>query len=330
MDYRQANKNRVITFAVLIVMMLGLYARAVHAGPMRDRFAHMHVTSANGAPANGVPVHSDDVDEDGRTGDLALPSDIQVVRDVAYGLDNEQRFDVYLPPGTPLQNAPVILMVHGGGWYRGDKAMKSVVENKVKHWVGKGYVFISTNYRLLPKAAPLEQADDVARALAIVQRRADSWGGDPSRVILMGHSAGAHLVALLAAAPDKALRLGAQPWLGTIMLDSAALDVVQLMGQPHAALYDNAFGNDPLYWRRASPYHQLTAGAAPMLMVCSTQRTASCPAAQQFSARAATLGVRTHVAEQDLSHRDINQLLGEPGRYTATVDTFIHSILPVR
>lgn len=63
-----------------------------------------------------------------------------------------------------------------------------------------------------------------------------------------------------------------------------------------------------------------------MRTVCSTHRAASCPASQPFSAHAATLGIRTHVSEQDLSHRDINLVRGEPGRYTATVDAFIHSL----
>lgn len=309
-------------FAAFIAMAFLALGGTAEAGPLRERLAQARTATAQ----------SDDIGVDEEAGDAALPPGIQVLRDVAYGADDEQRFDVYLPRGTQLQNAPVILMVHGGGWYRGDKAMKSVVENKAKHWVGKGYVFISTNYRLVPKAAPVEQAEDVARALGVAQRRAASWGGDPSRFILMGHSAGAHLVALLAAEPEKARQHGAQAWLGTVMLDGAALDVVEVMEQRHAPLFDNAFGSDPRYWRRASPYHQLTAGAAPMLMVCSTQRPAACPQAENFSARAATLGIRAHVSRQDLSHREINMLLGEPGResarYTAAVDAFIQSLLP--
>lgn len=56
-----------------------------------------------------------------------------------------------------------------------------------------GYALVSTNYRLSPAAHPLEQADDVARALALVQQQAPQWGADPRRLVLMGHSAGAHL-----------------------------------------------------------------------------------------------------------------------------------------
>ena len=63
-----------------------------------------------------------------------------------------------------------------------------------------GIIFVSVDYRMLPQQDALAQADDVARALAFAQSRARSWGGDPGKFILMGHSAGAHLVALLAAA----------------------------------------------------------------------------------------------------------------------------------
>lgn len=318
----QASQQQYRTLRTCIVtLMLALAAHAAVAGSLRERLAQRGAAQSQG----------ESLDEEAATGEVtALSGEVQVIRDVAYGRDNEQRFDVYLPGSTQLHNAPVILMVHGGGWYRGDKAMRAVVENKAVHWVGKGFIFISTNYRLLPKAAPLEQAEDVARALAVAQQRAASWGGDPSRFILMGHSAGSHLAALLAAAPEKAQRLGAQPWLGAVLLDSAALDVVQIMEQRHAPLYDRAFGDDPLYWRRASPYHQLTAGAVPMLMVCSTRRDAACPQAYRFGDRAAALGIRTQVSEQDLSHREINQLLGEPGRYTATVDAFIRTLLHPR
>jgi acetyl esterase/lipase len=131
---------------------------------------------------------------------------------VAYGGDAAQRFDVYAP--REAKGAPVIFMVHGGSWFYGDKRETAVVEHKVERWAPKGYVFISVNYRMVPKADPLEQARDVARALAFAQSRAKEWGGDPSKFILMGHSAGAHLVGLLSANPAEAVKLGAKPWLG--------------------------------------------------------------------------------------------------------------------
>src|SRR3546814_1535129 len=81
----------------------------------------------------------------------------------------------------------------------------------------------------LREADPVTQAADVGHALAAVQARAAGWGGDPARILLIGHSAGAHLVAFLAADAGFAKRQGAKPWLGTVSLDSAALDVVELM-----------------------------------------------------------------------------------------------------
>src|SRR5688572_21089264 len=139
----------------------------------------------------------------------ASAADLRVASNVAYGAHARHVLDVYANPGA--RNAPVILMVHGGGWRFGDKTHANSIDGKIAHWVPRGVVFVSTNYRLLPDADPLEQAEDVAHALAAVQERIHEWGGDGSRVVLMGHSAGAHLVALVAS--DAKLRALAKPWL---------------------------------------------------------------------------------------------------------------------
>jgi acetyl esterase/lipase len=165
--------------------------------------------------------------QEGEGARAALPAGVKLTPDVSFGQAERQRFDVYAPDGA--KNAPVIFMVHGGAWRFGDKKAAKVVDNKVARWVPKGFIFISANYRMVPEADPLEQARDVARALAMAQSKAATWGGDPSKFILMGHSAGAHLVALLTAAPGEALKEGARPWLGVVCLDSAALDLVAIM-----------------------------------------------------------------------------------------------------
>ena len=258
---------------------------------------------------------------------LPAPAGVHRIADIAYGPDVRQRFDVYLPDAPPAPHAPVIVMVHGGAWMVGNKALPQVVGNKVARWVTRGAVVVSVGYRLVPQVGPLDQADDVARALAKVQQLAPSWGADPERVALMGHSAGAHLVALLAASPTLAQRAGARPWLGTVALDSAALDLSALMRQPHARFYDRVFGSDPALWRAASPTDVLTAGAPPMLLVCSTQRAdASCAQAQRFAALANSRGVRASVSEQDLSHLQINDTLGLPGAETDAVQAFFDTI----
>lgn len=256
----------------------------------------------------------------------ATPDGVKVLRNVAYGPDKLQAMDVYLPPNA--KSAPIILMAHGGGWRRGGKANPGVYENKVARWVPKGFIFVSVNYPMVPESDPVEQADHIARALAAVQEAAPGWGGDPARVILMGHSAGAHLVSLLNADPSRAARLGAKPWLGTVSLDSGALDVPAIMNRPHFELFDTAFGDDPAFWEAASPMHHLTRDGPPWLGVCSSPRRTSCSANETYADKAQSLGVRAEVLGQALNHGEINSELGKPGAYTDAVEAFMASLDP--
>ncbi|CAN7665458.1 alpha/beta hydrolase [Acidovorax sp. LjRoot74] len=266
----------------------------------------------------------------------ALPTGVQRIADVPYGTDPAQRMDVYVPtsPTTGTNSllasavrAPVIFMVHGGGWRHGDKAMGRVVQEKVNRWVPKGFILISINYRMLPDAPVAVQERDVQAALMAAQQRAGTWGGDPGRFILMGHSAGAHLVALLNARAPQALREGAWPWLGTVVLDSAVMNVPAYMRAPHMPLYDDAFGADPAYWRLLSPLHQWTAGAPPVQMVCSTERADQpCHQAEALARHVHSLGGRAEVLPQDLSHGEINAQLGLESPYTRAVEAFMGSL----
>jgi acetyl esterase/lipase len=254
-----------------------------------------------------------------------LPAGTQVQRDLVYGNEPAQALDVYSLPGQGRER-PVILMVHGGAWAFGDKDYRGVVQAKLAHWLPRGYVFVSVNYRMLPAQPVSGQADDIARALAYVQRHAREWGGDPERVTLMGHSAGAHLVALLSADPARALAFGARRWPATVALDSGAFDVVEIMQRRHLRLYDRAFGADPASWQALSPLYQLRRGAVPVLAVCSTQRfDQPCTQAQDYTARARELGVAGEVLPQDLDHGEINKELGAKENYTRAVDSFIAS-----
>lgn len=258
--------------------------------------------------------------------DEARPAETRVMHDIAYGSDPRQRFDVYLPPSP--RHAPVIFLVHGGGWAFGDKTGPGVVDSKAAYWLPKDYVLVSVNYRMLPDAKPMEQADDVARALAAAQRMAASWGADSRRFVLMGHSAGAHLVALLGADPERLAAAGAIRPRGVVSLDSAAMDVVQIMEFPrHPRLYDRAFGENPRDWVAVSPYHQLRSGALPMLAVCSSRRFDACPQARRLAQKAATFGARVDVLPEDLSHAEINRTLGQPSDYTARVNAFIAALV---
>lgn len=279
-----------------------------------------------GAPARAAALHDplDDGPPEAAAPDPAAPPGSRVLRDIAYGEAKAQRMDVYIPAGAA--RAPVVVMVHGGFWAVGDKAAPGVAGAKMAHWLRQGMIFVSVNYRLLREADPVAQATDIGHALAAVQARAAAWGGDPGRILLAGHSAGAHLVAYLAADAGFARRQGARPWLGTLVLDSAALDVVEIMQRTHLRFYNRVFGDKAAYWRQASPLYHLSAAPAPLLVVCSTRRTDSCPPAKVFAAKAASLGGRAELLPVDLGHRDINRRLGEAGPYTAAVDAFVKSL----
>jgi acetyl esterase/lipase len=261
--------------------------------------------------------------------EAAVPAGVQRIADVPYGSHPRQRMDVYVPTGLApsAARAPVIFMVHGGGWRHGDKAMGRVVQEKVARWVPQGFVLISANYRLLPETPVALQERDVQAALMAAQQRAPQWGADPARFILMGHSAGAHLVALLNARAPQALREGAWPWLGTVSLDSAMMNVPSRMRAPHPPLYDDAFGADPAYWVALSPLHQWTAGAPPLQMVCSTQRGDNpCQQSDAMARHVRAQGGRAEVLPQDLDHGEINAQLGRESDYTRAVEAFMASL----
>lgn len=283
--------------------------------------------AATADPGMGAAVDDEASLADGgatETKPFPLPAGAVLESDLAYGTDARQRLDVYRP--SAAHAAPIIVMVHGGAWMRGGKRVWRVVKNKVEHWVPKGYVFVSVDYRMVPQADPLAQAGDVARALAYVEAHAGAWGGDPARIVLMGHSSGAHLVALLAAEPSIAAGAGAKPWLATVALDSGAMDVSRIMQRRHPRLYDMAFKGDPDYWRAASPTLLLKGRpVTPVLAVCSSRRRDSCPQAQAFAARATEFGGHVEVMPVDLKHAQVNDYLGLPGPYTSGVEAFLRA-----
>lgn len=317
-----------IAFTLALSCTLVLGASSATAGTLWERLKERRAAMADARSAErGGEQEQNLEDPYGDDGATRTAAGRKVLRDVPYGRDPKQRMDIYLPTDTQGSGpAPVIFMVHGGAWRTGDKRMGRVVDNKTARWLPRGFVFVSVNNRLLPEADPLDQVRDVAQALAVAQGQASGWGADPQQFILMGHSAGAHLVALLAASPTLASEAGAKPWLGTVALDSAALDVAPIMQRKHYKLYDPAFGTDPAFWRAASPMQQLQSGAKPVLAVCSSRREESCEQARGFVAHAGALGVRAQVLPQDLSHGDINAQLGLPGGYTQAVEAFMASL----
>ena len=254
-------------------------------------------------------------------------TNVQTLKNVAYGPHPQQVMDVYFPVKalTDKTPAPLIVMVHGGAWSRGDKNNASVVKNKMDYWTKQNWIFISINYRLVPDVTVQQQTQDIAEALIYIQKQAPNWHADSKRLVLMGHSSGAHLVSLLTTRP---LWLTSQPkpWRATVALDSAAYHVEKIMQTRHARLYDQAFGDQPSNWRALSPTFQLQQALPAFLAVCSTTRPDQpCAQAQQFIQQAQKLGTKVQLLPLPLSHIEINKSLGKNNPYTQAVNQFIQS-----
>ena len=198
-----------------------------------------------------------------------LLSKTKALKNIAYGSHPQQAMDVYFPtqPLTDKTPAPLIVMVHGGAWTIGDKNKAAVVKNKVDYSSKQGWVFISINYRLVPDVTVQQQTQDIAEALIYIQKQAPNWHADSKRLVLMGHSAGAHLVSLLATRPLW-LTSQPQPWRATVALDSAAYHVEKIMQNRHSRFYDQAFGDQPSNWKALSPISQLHQALPAFLAVC--------------------------------------------------------------
>ncbi|ESQ76540.1 alpha/beta hydrolase [Asticcacaulis sp. YBE204] len=304
---------RILPLCLALMMTVAVPAATLaQSGPIRERLKDRMADRLQTKKA-----------EEARPIDLSAIAAGAKKQTLAYGTDALQAIDVYTPANA--KNAPMIVMVHGGAWKIGDKGNTGSIENKLKHWLPKGYIVISVNYRLLPAADAYGQADDIATALAFIQKNAVKWGGDVNRLILMGHSAGAQLVAVTSADPSVVTAKGGRLWSGTVVLDSATMDLQATMSQKRLpAFYTEAFGSDPAKWSKASPLARLTPQAVPMMIVCSTKRPDKpCAQADTLSAKLKSLGKPAPVQKEALSHADINRLVGTPGAYTEAIDAFI-------
>jgi len=327
--------------SALVAIVVGL-SFELRAGPLRDRLlarAQSGDGASNGDQSEAFGRGMSCAEWAKRVDRLALRAQGRNAgprpdrADLAYGPAPRERLDVFLP-ATPVRGgAPILLMVHGGGWCVGDKAMAGVTEAKVARWVPRGFVFVSVNYPMVNQGADaLAQAGEIAKAVAFVQAHARAWGGDPRKVVLMGHSAGAHLVSLVNADAELRRRHGAGDVLGAISLDAGAIDVPKQMPNVYPFLkqrYREAFGDSEARWVAASPYHRVDRRAAPWLGVCSTTRTDDpCGQASAYVEKSRGLGVRAEVLPLPMSHGAINKDLGADTDYTREVERFMAALDP--
>lgn len=144
--------------------------------------------------------------------------------DLAYGPEPSQRLDVHPSP----EPGPLLILLHGGGWESGSRAeLQDLIPSLMQH----GYTVANLDYRTTSEAKAPAAAEDVRRAIEWVSSRAGNWGADPSRMVLMGFSAGAHLALLAALAPDTAIE-GPQCHPAAIVSFWGVTDVAPLLEGP--------------------------------------------------------------------------------------------------
>lgn len=251
-----------------------------------------------------------------------------------YGNDSLQALDLWVPEGA--KNAPLVLFVHGGGWKRGSKN-NATGRALPAHMLAQGYAFASIDYRLVPKNTVEEQAGDVAAALAHVLKRAGELGIDRSRVVITGHSAGAHLVALVGT-DERYLKKAGLSFAdidGVMPNDGAAYDVAaQIAGAGPMMLetYKQAFGTDPARQQALSPIAQAAGPNAPAFLLLHVQRPDAAAQSKALAEALKTSGSQAEVAGfpgQGLKgHMEINRRLGRAD-YAATVvmDNWLKTVL---
>ncbi|WP_428630518.1 alpha/beta hydrolase [Sphingopyxis sp.] len=254
---------------------------------------------------------------------------------IAYGSDPLQVLDIWRAKGAKGA-APLIVYVHGGGWKRGSKD-NATGRFKPVHYPEQGYAFASMNYRLVPAATVEQQAADVVGAVKALVDRASALGIDRRRIVLMGHSAGAHLVALVGTNERylKGAGLSFADIAGVIPIDGAAYDVAAQMidaGPMMTKTYTQAFGTDPARQKAVSPTLQAAAPNAPDFLLLYVQRADGVRQAEALGSALVAGGSRVEhgsfPGEGLKGHAEINRSLGDPGyAATATVDAWLKQVV---
>lgn len=245
---------------------------------------------------------------------LVAPRDgIVVTQNIEYAAGSRHTLDVYAPK-RPSRKVPVVVFFYGGGWETGEKASYRFVGAAL---AARGLVTVIPDYRLYPQVQFPAFVRDAAAAVGWAHANVAQYGGDPRRLFLMGHSAGAHIATLLALDPE---------YLASIQL-SPHRDICGVIGL--AGLYDFPPLNDEeraifgpvAIWPRSQPINYVSAGAPPMLLLAGRQDGTVDPGnTLRLAARLRQVGVP---AEDELyagiSHTAIIASIGRPLAFLAPV-----------
>jgi arylformamidase len=248
-----------------------------------------------------------------------------ISRNIPYAVpaNERQMLDVYAPESA--KNLPVVFWIHGGGWVVGDKTS---VQAKPKAFVDKGYVFVSTNYRFLPNVDMETIVRDIAKSIHWVHDHIAEYGGDPKRLLVMGHSAGAQLAALICT-DDRYLKaegLSLAIIKGCVPVDGDTYDVPLMiktsaarrkaLGQPDPKFgHFEKFGSDPVKHRDFSAVNHVAREKSipPFLLLYVGDHPDTSAQAQRLGSVLTEAGIAAKVfGAKDTNHSKIDENLGLP------------------
>ncbi len=248
-----------------------------------------------------------------------------VKRNIAYANPAHERqvLDVYSPPNA--KNLPVVFWIHGGGWQAGDKTL---VQIKPKFFVDNGFVFVSTNYRLLPNVEIKTIFQDIAKSIRWVHEHIAEHGGDPNHILVMGHSAGAQLAALIctddrylkAEGLSLAITKGCVPVDGDTYDVPAIIDTAEARWRAHGLTkskfgHREKFGNDPEKHRDYSAVTHVAKdkGIPPFLIMYVSGQPDTNAQALRFGNSLKAAGIpATLYGGRETTHNKINADIGLP------------------
>jgi len=235
--------------------------------------------------------------------------------------------DIYHNSDLDTQK-PVIIYVHGGGWFIGDK--RNEIENKVSLFQSLNYILVSVNYRLSPFPYELNNSNrimypthnnDIADAIKWIYNNINQYGGNPNKIALLGHSAGAHLVSLIGTNSSflENVGLNLSHIKGVATIDTEGYDVL-LKVQNNSNLYINAFGTDTNKNLHASPIYNIKNGISyPIFFVAKRGNVQRITIANDFINSLQDNGVTVSSIDGSLyDHKGINNAIGEPNETLIT------------
>jgi acetyl esterase/lipase len=189
---------------------------------------------------------------------------VTIVKDQAYGEDPKQVFDLYKP--AKAERAPIVVFMHGGAYVRGDKRVNDEIYGNVTLWFARqGALGINMTYRLAPKASYPSGAEDVGAVVQWLKKNAAPLGGDPERIFLVGHSAGATHVATYAY--NTKLHPPGGPGVAGIVLMSGRYRLEIDVTDPNSKNMQAYFGSDPAQYADRSALTHIGGAKIPTFVV---------------------------------------------------------------